>query len=267
MSRRHRGLPAALAFATGGALWGRCLLVPLVGTPPRNVDFERLRGPNDVLDIAVCRSFLNEDEISIAMAIAQDGEAWAIDDRDDDLGYAHEVWRIEEVLQLQEPGFFQKLIASAWSVEKRMWGNILEFVFPEIEYIEYDVKKLGRPGSIARHTDNDSLITMVVLLSDTSDFLGGINCFEGAPDERKVPLQRGDACFFFGHCCHHWITPVTTGCRRILQMELRNRYEEPPSRIRRCETWGAKRVGENVLKKQELGQLDGDVEFGVSDQR
>ena len=33
---------------------------------------------------------------------------------------------------------------------------------PVERYIEYDVKKLGRPGSIARHTDNDSLITMVV---------------------------------------------------------------------------------------------------------
>ncbi|CAE7427154.1 unnamed protein product, partial [Symbiodinium natans] len=199
--------------------------VPLLGSPPSQLDFQRMRGPNPSLDLAVCRRFFHEDEIASAYDLAQDGEAWAIDDRDEDLGYAHEVWRIEEVLQRRAPGLFEKLIHSAWSVEKRMWGNILDFVFPEIEYIEYDVKNLGRPGSIARHTDNDSLITMVVLLSEADAFEGGINCFQGAAEERQVRLQRGDAVFFFGDCCHHWITPVTAGCRRILQMELRNRYE------------------------------------------
>ena len=29
-------------------------------------------------------------------------------------------------------------------------------------YIDYNVKKLAKPGSIARHTDNDSMVTMVV---------------------------------------------------------------------------------------------------------
>ncbi|CAE8605688.1 unnamed protein product, partial [Polarella glacialis] len=100
---------------------------------------------------------------------------------------------------------FDRLISAAWAVDRALWNNILEFVFPEIEYIEYDVKKLGRPGAISRHTDNDSLVTMVVLLSDPSQFVGGVNCFEGGPT-REVPLKAGDAVFFYGHLCHHWIT-------------------------------------------------------------
>ena len=29
-------------------------------------------------------------------------------------------------------------------------------------YIDYNVKKLAKPGAISRHTDNDSMVTMVV---------------------------------------------------------------------------------------------------------
>ena len=34
-------------------------------------------------------------------------------------------------------------------------------VFDFGRYIDYNVKKLAKPGSIARHTDNDSMVTMV----------------------------------------------------------------------------------------------------------
>ena len=34
-------------------------------------------------------------------------------------------------------------------------------------YIDYNVQKLAKPGSIARHADNDSMVTMVV--SDSGD--------------------------------------------------------------------------------------------------
>eukprot|EP00913_Durusdinium_trenchii_P033298 g31173.t1 len=92
-----------------------------------------------------------------------------------------------------------------------MWGNILEFVFPEIEYIDYNVQKLAKPGSIARHADNDSMVTMVALLSDQKDFQGGVNCFDGSDRPRQVPLQQGDAVFFFGHAAKKQEGPLDPG--------------------------------------------------------
>ena len=40
-------------------------------------------------------------------------------------------------------------------------------------YIDYNVKKLAKPGAISRHTDNDSMVTMVVpeLSGDAAGFL------------------------------------------------------------------------------------------------
>ncbi|CAK8991514.1 unnamed protein product [Durusdinium trenchii] len=198
-----RRLSALLAAWTAG----RCLLVPLLGDPPAlSGELERIAGPSPEEDLALLRGFLSSAELHHALAAGEDPKAWAIDDRDDELGYAHEVWRMEEVMQMNHPSLFQKLIDSAWSIERRMWGNILEFVFPEIEYIDYNVQKLAKPGSIARHADNDSMVTMVALLSDQKDFQGGVNCFDGSDRPRQVPLQQGDAVFFFGDRCHHWIT-------------------------------------------------------------
>merc|ERR1712151_1354793 len=61
---------------------------------------------------------------------------------------------------------------------------------------------------------------MVALLSDPSHFVGGVSCFEGESAERQVQLKRGDAVFFRGEACEHWITPVTSGQRLILQIEI-----------------------------------------------
>eukprot|EP00930_Biecheleria_cincta_P027862 TRINITY_DN1948_c0_g1_i3.p2 TRINITY_DN1948_c0_g1~~TRINITY_DN1948_c0_g1_i3.p2 ORF type:complete len:130 (+),score=23.30 TRINITY_DN1948_c0_g1_i3:108-497(+) len=99
-----------------------------------------------------------------------------------------------------------------------------ETYFPEIEYIVYDVKQLGEPGTIEPHTDNQSQVSMVILLSDPREFAGGQNFFESGAgnkqDSRSVKLQLGDAVFFYGDKCEHWISPVTAGRRIILQMEI-----------------------------------------------
>ena len=64
------------------------------------------------------------------------------------------------------------------------------------------------------HVDNDSVITMLALLTPQSDFVGGINCFKGtqagAP-KRQNQLQCTDAVIFRGESLTHWITPVTAG--------------------------------------------------------
>ena len=118
---------------------------------------------------------------------------------------------------------YQKLLLTAWSVDQHIWKNLgpFDYTLPQIEYIEYDVEKLGCEGKIAKHNDNGSMVSVVVLLSDPSDFHGGTNFFKGEP-KRRVVLQPGDAVFFYGHQCEHWISPVTSGRRAILQMELQS---------------------------------------------
>lgn len=55
------------------------------------------------------------------------------------------------------------------------------------------------------------------------DFSGGINYFE--PGEKGLPkrcyeLQSRDLVVFRGERLEHWITPVTSGIRQVIQMEL-----------------------------------------------
>eukprot|EP00933_Yihiella_yeosuensis_P072179 TRINITY_DN80508_c0_g1_i1.p1 TRINITY_DN80508_c0_g1~~TRINITY_DN80508_c0_g1_i1.p1 ORF type:complete len:261 (+),score=31.19 TRINITY_DN80508_c0_g1_i1:78-860(+) len=211
----------------------RCLLVPLLGKPPKSPSFEIIDGPTSELHLAVLRNLFDPKEVEALREVAQDDDTWRHDDRDENLGYAHEVWRFEEVLQQRRKDLFDRLISTAWALDKSLWQNILDFTFPEIEYIEYDVKKLGRPGFIGYHRDNFSLVTVIVLLSDPSEFQGGVNCFEGVSrsQHREVALKIGDAVAFYGHRCHHWITPVTSGRRVILQMELRTYHEDSPEVI------------------------------------
>merc|ERR1719213_371183 len=95
-------------------------------------------------------------------------------------------------------------------------------VFPEVEYIVYDARN-GVPGTIEPHVDNHSAVTIVMLLSDSGDFEGGVNCFApagGDTESRSLRLQQGDAVLFRGEKLRHWITPVTGGIRTILQVEF-----------------------------------------------
>ena len=73
------------------------------------------------------------------------------------------------------------------------------------------------------HVDNESVITFVGMLSDSSEYEGGVNYFEsggiGLPD-RYYHLQAGDVVIFRGEELEHWITSVSSGRRCILQIEV-----------------------------------------------
>jgi len=60
------------------------------------------------------------------------------------------------------------MVNTAWSIDSHLWKNVptdgIE-VYPELELIEYDVKKMGQAGEIDPHVDNESLVSMVVLLT------------------------------------------------------------------------------------------------------
>jgi len=96
-------------------------------------------------------------------------------------------------------------------------------VYPEVEYIDYDVAREGGECYIEPHVDNKSGVTLVAMLSERSEYGGGASCFrraKGNEGHRQVTLQLGDVVMFRGERLLHWITNVTSGRRTILQIEL-----------------------------------------------
>lgn len=208
------------------------------------------------LCVARLDGFLAPEEIPAVHELAMSPGAWEIFDRHESLEFFQRVWRIEEVMKQRYGQLYTRLIDAAEAVDMQLWQGLRDFAAPEIEYIVYDVEELGRPGSIAKHTDNESVVSVVVMLSEPEDYTGGLSCFKGKP-ARKVSLKPGDAVFFRGHSCEHWITPVTAGRRVVLQMELRDlrlsepapAAENPRGRKKRSEKAGAEKGGTRTDEK------------------
>jgi len=170
-------------------------------------------------------------------------------DRQETLSFAHECWRIEEPLRENNREIYDKLIGRLMQdVDAHYWQKLqlahdehgqLRIageckknkeqvqIRPEVEYIVYDADEAVHTGQrlphIGPHTDNSSVVTMVCLLSNPSEFEGGVNYFcperlNGEPREYK--LKQGEAVLFRGESCMHWITDVQSGRRAILQIEL-----------------------------------------------
>eukprot|EP00747_Dinoflagellata_sp_TGD_P091459 gnl/TRDRNA2_/TRDRNA2_165059_c0_seq1.p1 gnl/TRDRNA2_/TRDRNA2_165059_c0~~gnl/TRDRNA2_/TRDRNA2_165059_c0_seq1.p1 ORF type:complete len:388 (-),score=75.78 gnl/TRDRNA2_/TRDRNA2_165059_c0_seq1:241-1263(-) len=150
-------------------------------------------------------------------------------DRKYTLDYNHDAFPIGLALRSHAPSLYERICGVMKWVDAEVWNTLDEFrkevVCLAFEYIMYDARK-GAPGTIGPHVDNNSLVTMIILLADTKDFHGGMNCFgssgSSSDDCRPLQLQRGDAVLFRGEELMHWITPVTDGLRIILQVELSN---------------------------------------------
>ncbi|CAL1141186.1 unnamed protein product [Cladocopium goreaui] len=147
-----------------------------------------------------------------------------IKDRKKTLQYRHVAYRMELPLRAHGRELYMKLIDTMAWADAFLWQKLPrnEFAYPEVEYIVYEAKG-GIPGSIEPHVDNHSAVTIVILLSDPSEFTGGVNCF-ASPDSEDLParlvsLNCGDAVLFRGEKLRHWITPVTQGRRVVLQIE------------------------------------------------
>jgi len=158
--------------------------------------------------------------------------AGAIDchDRSKKLDFRHQVHRIERALKedLGEQGrqLYDRLLQMMAWADHSIWQKLQRKhkVYPEVEYISYDATG-GEPKYIEPHIDNDSVVTLVMMLSHPDEYQGGINMFKSAGGknghgDRKWQLDSGDAVFFRGESLTHWITPVTGGKRCILQIEL-----------------------------------------------
>jgi hypothetical protein len=181
--------------------------------------------------LGVLRGFLSHSEVSAVFETVVAPGVKEVKDRHETLEYNHKAYRLEGALRFWQPKLLRRLINSAWAVDGEIWKTIGDGyeLQPEVEFIEYDAGsgKDSKGGFIDPHTDNDSLITVVVMLSDPNNgFRGGANFFEdGTKFGRRVDLKKGDAVVFRGMACEHWVTTVTAGRRHVLQIELSTGHE------------------------------------------
>ena len=177
-------------------------------------------------------NFMKPKKIDKLVTIVESSDStYSIDDRKNNLTYAHTAYRIEVTLRTENARMYKKIIESTISLCEHHYVPLSELtgknkIFPELEYIVYD--SAISPGAfIEPHVDNHSIITGIVMLSDPEiDFVGGVNCFKGKTSEdsteefRQYQLARGDLVLFRGEELIHWITPVISGIRKIIQWEF-----------------------------------------------
>mmetsp|Transcript_56544 Transcript_56544/g.131769 ORF Transcript_56544/g.131769 Transcript_56544/m.131769 type:complete len:325 (+) Transcript_56544:33-1007(+) len=178
--------------------------------------------------VALVPGFLGPDDIRAVHAAARHPTVKEINDRKGYLAFKHRVWRFELQLRALEPELYRRLLALMRQADSEKWSRLRKKskkgrVYPEVEYIDYDVEHWRKPCFIEPHVDNKSAVTLVAMLSPSTDYVGGRSCFRrsgGRAGHRELPLQMGDAVLFRGEKLVHWITPVTSGRRVILQIEL-----------------------------------------------
>lgn len=177
---------------------------------------------------AVAPGFLSLDDIKAIHAAAKHPSVKEINDRKGYLAFKHRVWRFDPQLRALCPKLYHRLISLMGCADAAKWRRMRRnskhnAVYPEVEYISYDVAEQGEPCYIEPHVDNKSAVTMVAMLSEPSSYLGGRSCFRRAKGRdgcRELVLNQGDIVLFRGEKLSHWISPVTAGHRIILQIEL-----------------------------------------------
>ena len=96
-------------------------------------------------------------------------------------------------------------------------GGVSSLSVRVVEHWEYEVGG-GLPDDY--HYDTDSVLTLVALLSDASDFDGGtFRTFECDDTHLEHTMSQGDVICFLSHKYHN-IVPLTRGVRKSLVMEL-----------------------------------------------
>jgi hypothetical protein len=192
-----------------------------------NIGFVEYRhDTNDELLVVGRKNALSADEMLTIQQLehetgAVNQDRTKLNMRHRELVYTHVVTRIEIPLRAQNPGLYHKILQMMRIADNRYWSELTqpvwENVMPEIEFIVYDTALTKEPPGIEPHVDNGSVVTLIIMLSDPSNFNGGTNYFE---PKRELRLEQGQAVIFRGEKCEHWISPVLEGRRAILQVEL-----------------------------------------------
>jgi len=188
-----------------------------------------LVGPQDWRGVMFLPKFLTVPEIKVVTELAcADMVLGPVLDRDDELQFNHTAYRIDQAFG-SNLAVFNKFVGAMRFADSMIWnalGGPGDCVYPEVEFIRYEGSARsggGRRYAIEPHVDNHSAVTIVCLLSRTKDFQGGVlGCQAVERDDvsRLLTLAQGDAVVFQGEKLLHWVTPVTSGVREVLQVEL-----------------------------------------------
>lgn len=128
-----------------------------------------------------------------------------------------------------------KLIEAARLVDSQHWGLLDD---NDISVRVAEFHRMGTRGTLgdSRHYDQDSIITIDVMLSDSSEYEGGHLRTEELDGSFVTPkFEQGDAVVFVSHK-YHCVSEVTRGIRNVLVLELWRGPERECGH--RCETFG-----------------------------
>lgn len=202
-------------------------------------------------EYVILQKFLNDQERRSVMTVAKSaasGKVGLIDDREIDT--SHTCIRFEFELRQKFRQIYDKLLNGIQIADCSKWclfGSAAlpknTTIFPEIEFITYEYRD-NIKTYLEPHVDNDSVLTLIVMLSDPrTNFTGGkllfehfdsntskfdANCYfdvfgnvcHRGENWRSVHLDIGDAVLFRGSQVEHTITPLLSGTRSILQIEM-----------------------------------------------
>ncbi|KAL1504860.1 hypothetical protein AB1Y20_008630 [Prymnesium parvum] len=142
--------------------------------------------------------------------------------------------RLSELL----PDLHRKLFDAAHTIDSAHWGGVLLGRRSlNLRCAEYHtvLQRGGLP--IERHYDYGSLVTIDLMLTDTSEFTGGqFQTLQADGEMKSYEFERGDALLFLSHK-YHCVTPVRSGRRSVFVSEIWDGVE------RRCpcrcnDPWG-----------------------------
>eukprot|EP00928_Gymnodinium_smaydae_P048023 TRINITY_DN3206_c0_g1_i2.p1 TRINITY_DN3206_c0_g1~~TRINITY_DN3206_c0_g1_i2.p1 ORF type:complete len:374 (+),score=77.13 TRINITY_DN3206_c0_g1_i2:94-1122(+) len=209
-------------FVEGGA-------ITFVGEPgPQQKEIQILECPDKPgCSLGVIRGFLSPSEADAMAKLPGERGVKESKWRQDELPLGHRAFDVERTVRLWEPKVYHRLISSVWNVDSSLWRQIGEGykLHAELEYVECDTQHPSTNGQVGQFCDNDGMLSMIVMLSESSKAQGGTNYFEnGTAAGRRLDLKIGDAVVYNSEACEHWITPVTDGHKKILQLELHEGY-------------------------------------------
>jgi len=119
------------------------------------------------------------------------------------------------------PALRQRLLDLAREMDAEHWNVMSRATRPVLpRCVEYHTVEPGGSLPYPTHYDAGSLVTIDIMLSDSSDFRGGeFRTLEPDGSMRSYAFEKGDALCFVSHK-FHCVSPLTAGRRNVLVVEL-----------------------------------------------
>ena len=148
------------------------------------------------------------------------------------------VWLNHRVLALL-PGLHGRMMAAAKAADRELWGGVLDnrlalnLRSSEYHLVTHDAADASRNIPMPVHADYGSLITINLMLSDISEYEGGVfQTLEPGGSLLAHTFERGDALVLLSHKWHA-VSQLEAGRRNILVSEI---WEGLPRRCpQRCD--------------------------------